>query len=155
MKKHLKFEYNGEVIEVDAERQGDTITFERNGETHTVRVIPETPVQEKKEKAEAAPASAPAPKPSAPAAPSPQPSTQPSSAPAAAGAGQVPAPMTGVIKELLVAQGDSVQEGEPIMMMEAMKMDIEVSALSSGSVAEIYVQAGDNVKEGQALAKIG
>jgi pyruvate carboxylase subunit B len=63
--------------------------------------------------------------------------------------------MTGVIKELLVAQGDSVQEGEPIMMMEAMKMDIEVSALSSGSVAEIYVQAGDNVKEGQALAKIG
>jgi pyruvate carboxylase subunit B len=63
--------------------------------------------------------------------------------------------MTGVVKDVMVSQGDSVQEGETIMMMEAMKMDIEVAALSSGSVAEIYVQSGDSVKEGQPLAKIG
>ncbi len=150
MKKHLKFEYNGEVIEVEAERQGDTITFERNGETHTVKVIPDSPAPQKKETEEKA-----APKPEAKPAPSPKPSSTPSPAPQTAGEGEVPAPMTGVIKEVMVTQGDSVQEGETIMLMEAMKMDIEVSALSSGSVSEVYVQANDNVKEGQPLAKIG
>jgi biotin carboxyl carrier protein len=150
MKKHLKFEYNGEVIEVDAERQGDTITFERNGETNTVKVIPETPVAEKKE-----PEAKPAPKAEAKPTPPPKPAAKPSPAPETAGEGQVPAPMTGVIKEVRASQGDSVDEGEPIMMMEAMKMDIEIRALSSGSVSEIYVQVGDSVKEGQPLAKIG
>jgi biotin carboxyl carrier protein len=69
-------------------------------------------------------------------------------------AGTTPAPMTGVIKEIIVAEGDSVQEGERVVLMEAMKMDIEVHARHAGTVTALHVAVGDSVREGQALIDV-
>jgi biotin carboxyl carrier protein len=63
--------------------------------------------------------------------------------------------MTGVVKEIMVALGDSVKEGEKILIMEAMKMDIEVTAVRGGRVSAVLVKSNDNIKEGQPLIRIG
>ncbi len=157
MKRSFTFNYNGEEIEVKAERQGNTVVIERDGKEYTVTLKPEENAAPEIPKAGGASAGA-AQTGARPSAPSPASSASPatpSSGGGAAAAGDVPAPMTGVIKEILASSGDSVSEGQKVMVMEAMKMDIEVSATSSGSVQEIYVKPNDSVKEGQPLMKIG
>lgn len=147
MKRSFTFSYNGEEIEVQAERQGNTVVIERDGKEYTVTLKPEENSAPEIPAAGGASTAA-AQAGGRPSAPSPASS-------AAAAAGDVPAPMTGVIKEIRASSGDSVSEGQKVMVMEAMKMDIEVSATSSGSVQEIYVKPNDSVKEGQPLMKIG
>lgn len=66
-------------------------------------------------------------------------------------AGAVLSPMAGVIKSILVKQGDEVTAGTVLMVLEAMKMDNKITASSAGSVSSIGVQEGDNVQEGQEL----
>ena len=66
----------------------------------------------------------------------------------------MPAPITGTIKEVLVNANERISAGERVMMMEAMKMDIEIVAPVSGTVAQVFVNAGDNVKENQPLFRI-
>lgn len=66
-------------------------------------------------------------------------------------AGAVVSPMAGVIKGILVKQGDDVTAGTVLIVLEAMKMDNKITASSSGTVASISVQEGDNVQEGQEL----
>jgi biotin carboxyl carrier protein len=56
------------------------------------------------------------------------------------------APMTGLVKEVKVTVGSTVVKGEVVLVMEAMKMDVEVSAPASGVVAEVRVRAGDTVE---------
>jgi len=146
MKRTLKLNLEGQEFTVVARREGNDIIIERDGATYTVTVVPE----KRPQSAPAQPKSAPKPA----AAPTPRPAAAPSAAPAAAGPGAVPAPMTGTVKEIMVAVGDSVNEGEQIMLMEAMKMDIEVAAPASGKVSEIYSKPGDSIKEGQAVMKI-
>jgi len=55
------------------------------------------------------------------------------------------APMPGKIIELRVAEGDSVQAGQVLMIMEAMKMEHSVTAPQDGTVGQILVTAGDQV----------
>jgi pyruvate carboxylase subunit B len=62
--------------------------------------------------------------------------------------------MTGVIDQVLVGAGDAVTEGQVIIVLEAMKMFIDVMAPHDGSVTSVSVAAGDSVKEGQALLSI-
>jgi biotin carboxyl carrier protein len=59
--------------------------------------------------------------------------------------------MTGVIDQVLVAPGDSVAEGARLVVLEAMKMYIDVMAPTAGIVASVAVAAGESVKEGQQL----
>ena len=66
----------------------------------------------------------------------------------------VSAPITGTVKEILVTVGERVSQGERVMMMEAMKMDIEIIAPDSGRLAHLFVKAGDSVKERQPLFTI-
>lgn len=150
MKQTIKFLYKGKSYSVDVERDGSTLTLEREGTSYSVTML-----EEKKALRRAAPAPAPvqaaAPTPAA----SPQ-SSSPAPAPAAAaGAGDLPAPMTGTVKELKVSRGDAVTNGQLVMVMEAMKMDIEVFSDRAGTVKEIYVAPGDAVKEKQQLLQIG
>ena len=154
MKRSFSFFYNGEKITVAAERQGDTLTIQRDGASYILTLLPGDdgvpgPAPP------GAPAVVPAAVPSAPAHNHEPPGVSPSPSAPAAGSGDIPAPMTGVIKEILVSLGDQVAEGELIMIMEAMKMDIEVTSHHTGSVEKIHVQPNDSVKEGQALVKIG
>jgi biotin carboxyl carrier protein len=97
----------------------------------------------------AAPAAAPkAAAPAAPAAPA---------AKAAAGAGEhsIDAPMPGKIVKLVANVGDAVNTGDVILILEAMKMQNEITADASGKIKAFNVTPGQSVKVGESLAIIG
>ncbi len=76
-------------------------------------------------------------------------------APAAVGAGTVTAIMPGKIIRMLVGEGDQVQAGQVVCVLEAMKMENELNAPVTGTVKAVYVAPGDDVEMGQALVEIG
>lgn len=61
------------------------------------------------------------------------------------------APMPGTILKVLVSSGQSVTEGETLIVLEAMKMENEIVAPADGVVGEILVQANDRVQSDQLL----
>ncbi len=69
-------------------------------------------------------------------------------------AGSLVAPMPGAVLRILVAVGDEVVPGQPMLSMEAMKMEHQVVAPVSGTVAEIFVQVGQQLDHGQVLVRI-
>ena len=77
-------------------------------------------------------------------------------APAAGGgaAAEVKAPLPGLILDIKVAEGDSVAEGDVLLVMEAMKMESPVKAPSAGTVGSINVGKGDQVTAGQSLVTL-
>ena len=91
------------------------------------------------------PAAQPAPAPIAPAA---------APAPVSANAVKVLAPFPGLIKGLLVDNGTSVKKDQPILVLEAMKMDNDITAPCDG-VVTFSVQKGSNVDSDALLATIG
>ena len=68
--------------------------------------------------------------------------------------GNVLAPMHGIIKEIFVSNGDKVEKGQIIFILEAMKMQHEVSATGTGLVSEVNVNEGDQVEAEQQLLNI-
>ena len=73
---------------------------------------------------------------------------------AAAGAGAVLAIMPGKIIRVLVEVGQQVQDGEPVCVLEAMKMENELHAHQSGAVQAVHVKPGDDVEKDQVLVEI-
>ncbi|HIK73341.1 MAG TPA: biotin/lipoyl-binding protein, partial [Alcanivorax sp.] len=67
----------------------------------------------------------------------------------------VPAPLAGNIFEVLVKPGQRVEEGERILVLEAMKMETDVAAPRAGTVAEVRVKPGDAVAVGDVLLTMG
>ncbi|MEM7309913.1 MAG: biotin/lipoyl-containing protein [Planctomycetota bacterium] len=65
--------------------------------------------------------------------------------------GDVKSVMPGVVVELLVAEGDTVEEGQPLLILEAMKMQNEIEAPSAGRVKRLHVEAGEAVASGAKL----
>ena len=92
-----------------------------------------------------------------PAAPTPPPATAPAPQPAApAGAGApLKAPLPGTITEVKVQQGQTVNVGDVVLVLEAMKMQNNIEAEYAGTVTSITVKAGDTVMEGAVLMTIG
>lgn len=82
------------------------------------------------------------------------PAPAPAPAQTAAQPGDVLSPLAGVVQSVAVEVGASVNEGDPIMTLEAMKMYTPVNAEASGTVKAIHVKAGDAVDEGQAIYTI-
>ncbi len=81
----------------------------------------------------------------------------PAAAPAkkAAGAGtKVSAPMPGTILDIKVKEGDSVKKGQPVMVLEAMKMENDIVAPCDGKITSIVVNKGDTVESADTLATI-
>ncbi|HEY8741076.1 MAG TPA: pyruvate carboxylase subunit B [Candidatus Dormibacteraeota bacterium] len=119
--------------------QGAAYTVEVDGERFEVKVLPTGAVAV----AGGLPASAPA---------------GGASAGTAAGgpppAGAVTAPMQGLILKVTVAVGDSVKLGQSVAVLEAMKMQNDISATRAGTVKEVYVAEGTGVSAGQALMLI-
>ena len=66
----------------------------------------------------------------------------------------VKATMPGTILSFNVAVGDKVQEGQVVAILEAMKMENEVTAPASGEVKSIHVEKGSSVVEGQVILQI-
>lgn len=69
--------------------------------------------------------------------------------------GDIVAPIPGVVVKILVKEGDFVNEGDPIMILEAMKMESEINANATGRIISIKVKEGDSVQEDQPLMQIG
>lgn len=90
--------------------------------------------------------------PTAPATPAPEAPAAP--APVSENATTVNAPMPGKILSLKVNVGDSVNNGDLVLLLEAMKMENEVFATASGKVTEIRVKSGDSVNTGDVLLVI-
>ena len=116
---------NGKTYEVDVEEVGGAVS---------APVAP-APVA-------ATPAAAPAPVSAAKSAP-------------VAGATQVTAPMPGSIVAVKVNVGDTVKNGDLVVVLEAMKMENEIFATADGKVVGISVNAGDSVNSGDVLISIG
>ena len=85
----------------------------------------------------------------APAAPAPK-----ASAPVSGGAGSVNAPMPGTILRVNKNVGDSVNAGEAVVVLEAMKMENDISSPKAGVVKSIAVAKGDTVASGQFLFEV-
>jgi propionyl-CoA carboxylase alpha chain len=68
--------------------------------------------------------------------------------------GGLRAPMPGTVIRIAVAQGDPVAPGQPLLWIEAMKMEHPVSAPADGQIAELRVQVGQQVQVGTVLAVI-
>jgi acyl-CoA carboxylase subunit alpha len=67
-------------------------------------------------------------------------------------AGSLLAPMPGLVLRVLAEPGTAVTAGQPILVLEAMKMEQTVSAPAAGVLAELHAKAGDQVSAGQVLA---
>ena len=101
----------------------------------------------------AAPAVAPAPAAAPAAAPAPAPA--PAATPAPAGGTQVTSPMPGSILDVKVNVGDTVANGQVLVLLEAMKMENEICAPCDGKVVSVSVKKGDTVDTGSLLVVIG
>jgi len=87
------------------------------------------------------------------------PSTAAAPAPAAAapvaGGTEVRAPLAGSIIDILVSIGQQVNDGDPIIVIEAMKMETEIRANASGSIQSIAIKKGESIQSDQILMTIG
>ena len=68
---------------------------------------------------------------------------------------EVLAEMVANVWKVVVAQGDEVAEGDTLVILESMKMEIPVITETGGTVTELRVNEGDVVQEGDVIAVIG
>jgi biotin carboxyl carrier protein len=74
---------------------------------------------------------------------------------AAGGSGDLTAQMPGQVLDVVVAEGDPVERGQTLLILEAMKMEIRVTAPRDGLVKRLLAAKGDVVERGQTLLEIG
>ena len=83
-------------------------------------------------------------------------SAAPAAAAPAAGGNQVHvhAPLPGSVFKVLVKPGDKVSDGQAVMILEAMKMETEITSPVNGTVSSVDVSVGDTVENNQVLVTI-
>ena len=128
-----KVTLNGKVYEVEVEKGEAVIQAEYDA------ALPA---------AAPAPAAAAAP---APAAPAPAATPAPAAPAAQAGANAVPSPLPGNINAVNFSVGQSVEAGDVVIILEAMKMENEIVAPKAGTLSKIHVQKGAVVNTGDPL----
>ena len=96
-----------------------------------------------------APAAAPAPRAAAPA---PAPAAKPAAAAGAAGSISITAGAAGKVVDVVAAPGAAVKKGDPVVVIEIMKMETPVVAPQDGTVASVEVAKGETVESGAVLA---
>ena len=147
------YNVNGAQYDVTIESiQGQMAKVNVNGVAFDVEMLG-APITEG-----ALPAAAPAAAPAATTAAAAQaPAAAPAAAPAkgTAGAGTpVKAPLPGVVTKVLVANGQAVKKGDTVVVLEAMKMENNITAECDGTVSGVCCAAGDSVMEGTTLVTI-
>jgi Acetyl/propionyl-CoA carboxylase, alpha subunit len=119
-----------------------------NGVTYEVEV---EVLQDDEESALQAPTSinaVPPPPPRTPTTPATAPDTPP---PSSTSPGVLVSPIAGIVAEIKVKVGDQVKENDPLVVIEAMKMNSNVSSPVAGTIRAINVKVGDSVRQGQPL----
>ena len=66
----------------------------------------------------------------------------------------VTAPITGVVLKVMVSEGQSVSEGEPLLILEAMKMESSLTSPCAGVIQAVHIKAGAQVRTGDALIEV-
>ena len=70
------------------------------------------------------------------------------------GSGDIAAPLAGVVKEVLVSEGDSVESDQVVLILEAMKMENEVQTNIGGTIEAVKVNEGDSVDAGEVMVVV-
>jgi len=145
--KQYKYKVNGAQYDVTIDSiVGNIAKVEVNGIPFEVEMQGSSLVEEDLPTQVADETAAPAAVEAAPAAP----------AAGAPGAGApVKAPLPGVVAKILVSVGQAVKKGETVLVLEAMKMENNITAEADGKITGICVAAGDSVMEGTTLVTIG
>ncbi len=145
--KSYKFTINGNTYETNVVNVEDNIAeIEVNGTTYKVEV--DKQIKQQKTPKLVRPAAVPS--------TDSHPSVAKTSSPATPkGAGNIKSPLPGVILDVFVREGDSVQMGQKLLLLEAMKMENNIEADKAGKVISINKQKGDAVMEGDVLIVIG
>lgn len=130
MKKNLRITVKGQTYDVVAEILDD----EQPAAPRTASVMSGSA------SAEPAPAAAPAP--------------QPKPVVAAAAPGDIPSPIAGTVVSIAKPVGSEVAVGDVVMVLEAMKMNTEVTSPAAGKVASVAVTPGQTIEEGQVLMSL-
>ena len=141
MKKRIHFQFKGKTYTVDVERHGNELIIEKDGEIYHVNLLPEEDTQSKVKKPQEEPKYQSSPSP-------------PSTINESKTEVLLLSPITGVIYEVKTSVGKEVEKDQVVIVMEAMKMYIDIHAQESGVVKEIFVQKGENVSTGQKLLNI-
>ncbi len=69
-------------------------------------------------------------------------------------AADITAPMPGKILDIMISPGDEVSPGQPLLILEAMKMENEIKAVSDGIIGALHVKKGENVEKNQTLLEV-
>ena len=148
--KTYKFKINGKDYDVTiGEAEGKMLQVNVNGADYQVE-LENAPAS-----APAAPAAAPTAAAPAAATPAPAAPATPAAPKAPAGAGEkVNSPLPGVIVEVSVKEGQAVKSGQKVAVLEAMKMENEISAPKDGTITAIHVNKGDSILEGAPIVTI-
>ena len=148
--KEYKYIINGKEYAVNIENlQGNQASVTVNGKAYDVEIVGQAPKKITPVAKPAAPAAKPAAAPAAAAAATP-------AAPAAAPGEGTPfkAPLPGTINDIKVAVGQTVNVGDVVLILEAMKMENEITAEKAGTITSITVNKGDSVMEGTTMFTI-
>ena len=152
--KQYKYKINGAEFDVTIDSiVGDVAKVEVNGIPFEVEMQGSSLVEEDlptQVATDAAPAAA-----AAPAAKAEAPAAAPAASKSAGAGTPVKAPLPGVVTKVLATVGQKVKKGETVLVLEAMKMENNITAEADGSVTGICVAAGDSVMEGTTLLTIG
>jgi len=126
-----KVSLNGKIYEVEVEKGEAVVKSEFDAALP--QAAPAAPAQSAAPIAAAAPAAAPA---------------------SAASASAVTAPMPGNINAVKVTSGQSVKNGDVLIILEAMKMENEIVAPKDGTIGQVFVQKGATVETGAPLVEV-
>ena len=85
----------------------------------------------------------------------PQHAATPAAAPPGGDGEGIKAPLAGSVARVLVKEGQEIEAGDVLIVLEAMKMETEITAPAGGTVTAVLVSAGDAVTGGQVLVQLG
>lgn len=143
MKKKIRFQFDNKLYTVSVEQIGNELIIENEGVIYHVSLIPESEESNKKKLV--------------PARSDLNVSLTPTEAKIqeeAIDEGKLLSPMTGIIEDVKVKEGSRVEKGQVVMVVEAMKMYVDVHAHKNGVVEEIYIKKGETVSLNQPLLLI-